>query len=57
MDQVVGLSLGKLRGGVGAIWWLHLLARAHVEQRLVELLTHFVGCEIHVLAVRHELSK
>ena len=57
VDQVVCLTLGKLRSGVGPIGRLDLLTGAHVKQRLVELLSHLVGCEVHILAVRHELSE
>jgi len=34
-----------------------LLARAHIEQTLVELLSHLIGREVHILAMSHKLAE
>ena len=53
-DQLFDLSLFNLGRCVCSTWHLHLLARAHVEERLVELAA-LVRSEVHVLAVLHEI--
>ena len=53
-DQFFDLSLLNLGCGMGSAWYLHLLARAHVEERLVELASLVRG-EVHIFAMLHEI--